>query len=120
MKNMDFDDLPQIIDISNEEIIEKKIEWIEIIGKRKKIEDINDVASEQCICVLEKNEENDIILYKVSDEIFFSSKINCITFFGVFHKSNARSSVFIRSDVINPYSIHEGKLYACGCIMTTN
>jgi hypothetical protein len=50
-----------------------------------------------------------------SDEIFFSNKINCITFFGVL--CNTRSSFFLKSNVINPYYVYNKELYACGLVM---
>lgn len=121
---MIFDDLPPIIDISNEEITNKNYDWFKIIGEKTKFEEYNeilndDIFSEQDICLLEKIEDDEEIkMYEIPDEIFFSIKINCITFFGVFENSNSKSSVFIKSNVINPFSVYNGKLHACGCAMT--
>jgi len=126
MNNMIFDDLPSITDISDEEINNNNNEWFKNIGEKTNFEGTNDqingeIFSEQDIRLLEKINENEnteeMLINEIPDEIFFSSKINCITFFGVFVNSNSRSSVFIKSNVINPFSVYKGELHACGCII---
>lgn len=126
MNNMIFDNLPQIIDISNEEIKNRNCEyWAKIIGEKTKFGDVDvnetcndEVFSEQDISILEKlDDEDELLINETPDEIFFSSKVNCIIFFGVFEKSNSLSSVFIKSNVINPFSIYNEQLHACGCPM---
>jgi hypothetical protein len=71
--------------------------------------------SEEEINFLETINENQMIINENSDDKFFSNKINCITFFGVLY--NSRSSFFLKSNVINPFFVHNGELYACGRVM---
>lgn len=123
MDKMFFDNLPPIINnISDIEINENKnFKWLENIGEKIDFEKMDNLEitqnfSEQDIYLLE-NIDVDENPYEIPDEIFFSSKENCTTFFGVFINANTRSAVFLTSNVINPYSVYNGELHACGTAM---
>jgi len=121
MKNNIFDDLQPIIDISNEEIINNKYnqydKLFEIIGLKTQFGIKNNyIYSEEDINLLKTIDEIDFIIDEIPDEIFFSSNINCIGFLAVFDP-NSKSSVFIKSNVINPFSFYKGELHTCGVVI---
>jgi hypothetical protein len=131
MDDMIFEDLPPITNMpddnnsSDEEPIKHKHnEWLNKIGDTTQFKDKSDsenseIFSEQDLNLLKTIEEKQMIVEDIPDEIFFSNKENCITYFGVSDsKSRSRSSVFIHKNVtLNPFSVYKGELYACGLAM---